>query len=134
MVQIDQKLKDAIAEVKILPLATASRDGIPNVVPMGSIWVIDEETIWIADNFMKKTLENVLENPHAALYVWSQSVGGCVQIKCDVTVEQSGENVGKMRAILHEKKPNLSGKSLLILKVKEIYECAPGPKAGELLG
>jgi len=134
MVQIDQKLKDAIAEVKILPLATASKNGIPNVVPMGSIWVIDEETIWIADNFMKKTLENVLENPHAALYVWSQGVGGCIQLKCDVTVEQSGENVEKMRATLHEKKPNLSGKSLLILKVKEIYECAPGPKAGELLG
>ncbi|MBR1369741.1 pyridoxamine 5-phosphate oxidase [Methanocalculus chunghsingensis] len=133
MVQIDQKLKDAIAEVKILPLATASKNGIPNVVPMGSIWVIDEETIWIADNFMKKTLENVLENPHAALYVWSQGVGGCIQLKCDVTVEQSGENVEKMRGILHETKPNLSGKSLLILKVKEIYECAPGPKAGELL-
>jgi len=133
MVQIEQKLKDAIAEVKILPLATASKDGIPNVVPMGSIWIIDEETIWIADNFMKKTLENVLENPHAALYVWSQGVGGCVQLKCDVTVEKSGEQVEKMRAILHEKKPNLSGKSLLILKVKEIYECAPGPKAGELL-
>ncbi|RQD79783.1 MAG: pyridoxamine 5-phosphate oxidase [Methanocalculus sp. MSAO_Arc2] len=133
MARIDEKLKDAIAEVKILPLATASKDGVPNVVPMGSIWVMDETTIWIADNFMKKTLQNVRENPRAALYVWSQSVGGCVQIKCTVTVETSGENVEKMRAMLHEKRPNLPGKSLLILSVTEFYECAPGPNAGILL-
>lgn len=133
MARIDEKLKDAIAEVKILPLATASKDGVPNVVPMGSIWVMDETTIWIADNFMKKTLQNVQENPRAALYVWSQSVGGCVQIKCTVTVETSGENIEKMRAMLHEKRPNLPGKSLLILSVTGLYECAPGPNAGVLL-
>ncbi|MDO8842554.1 MAG: pyridoxamine 5'-phosphate oxidase family protein [Methanocalculus sp.] len=133
MVTIDQKLKDSIAEVGILPLATASKEGIPNVAPMGSIWVMDEKTIWIGDNFMKKTIQNVLENPHAALYVWSRTIGGCVQLKCDVKVEKSGENVEKMRTILHEKKPNLPGKSLLILTVTEIYECAPGPNAGTLL-
>ncbi|MCP1661805.1 MAG: pyridoxamine 5'-phosphate oxidase family protein [Methanocalculus sp. MSAO_Arc1] len=133
MVHIDEKLKESIAEVRIVPLATASKDGIPNVVPMGSVWVMDEKTIWIGDNFMQKTLQNVLENPHAALYVWSQSVGGCVQLKCDVVVETSGENVEKMRAMIHEKKPNLPGKSLLILTVKEKYECAPGPNAGKLL-
>jgi predicted pyridoxine 5'-phosphate oxidase superfamily flavin-nucleotide-binding protein len=130
MAIIDEKLKEAITAVGILPLATASKDGIPNVVPMGSVWVIDEKTIWIGDNFMKKTLQNVLENPHAALYVWSREIGGCTQLKCDVKVEKSGENVEKMRAILHEKKPNLPGKSLLILTVTEIFNCAPGPNAG----
>ena len=52
MVKLDEKMKTAFSKVKIFPVATASKDGVPNVVPIGFCQLVDDETIWIADNFM----------------------------------------------------------------------------------
>lgn len=131
MVKLTQEMIEALKEVKVFPLATASKDGIPNVAPMASVFQIDPETIWIGDNFMVKTLKNVLENPKAALYVYGQSAKGCFQIKADVIVKTEGEEHAKMKEMIHAKKPNLAAKSLLILKVTEVYDCMPGPSAGQ---
>jgi predicted pyridoxine 5'-phosphate oxidase superfamily flavin-nucleotide-binding protein len=133
MTALTAEMKQAFEAVKVFPLATASRSGIPNVAPMGSVFLIDDETIWIGDNFMQKTLANLLENPKAALYVYGPGAKGCYQIKADVTVKTSGEEYEKMKAMIHEKKPNLPAKSLLILKITEVYECMPGADAGKRL-
>ena len=133
MTALTQEMMDAIREIKVFPFATASKNGTPNVAPMGSVFLIDPETIWIGDNFMVKSLANVLENPKAALYVHGPGVKGCFQIKADVIVKTSGEEHEKMKAMIHEKKPNLPAKSLLILKVTEVYECMPGAEAGRRL-
>jgi hypothetical protein len=36
--------------------------------------------------------------------------------------------------MIQEKKPNLPAKSLLILKITEVYECMPGTEAGKQIG
>ncbi|NLV27356.1 MAG: pyridoxamine 5-phosphate oxidase [Methanomicrobiales archaeon] len=133
MVALTQVMKDAFEAVKVFPLATASKAGVPNVAPMGSVFLMDDETIWIGDNFMKKTLQNVLENPKAAIYVYGAGAKGCFQIKGDVTVKTSGEEHAKMKAMIQEKKPNLPAKSLLILNITEVFECMPGAEAGNKL-
>ena len=61
MVALTEEMKAAFQAMKIFPVATASKDGWPNVVPIGFVELVDDETIWIADNFMKKTLANILE-------------------------------------------------------------------------
>jgi len=124
---------DAIKEIKVFPFATASKNGVPNVAPMGSVFQIDPETIWIGDNFMVKSLANVLENPKAALYVYGPGVKGCFQIKADVTVKTSGPEYEKMKEMIHAMKPNLPAKSLLVLKITEVFECMPGAEAGKRL-
>ena len=134
MTVLTEEMQIAFKAVKVFPLATASKSGIPNVVPMASVFLIDEKTIWIGDNFMQKTLANVLENPKAALYVYGAGAKGCLQIKADVTVKTSGEEHAKMKAMIHAKKPNLPAKSLLILKITEIYDCMPGTEAGKQIG
>ncbi|MDD1724048.1 MAG: pyridoxamine 5'-phosphate oxidase family protein, partial [Methanospirillum sp.] len=117
MAELTKEMMEAFDVVKVYPLATASKTGIPNVAPMGSVFLIDKETIWIGDNFMQKTLANVLENPKAALYVYGPGAKGCFQVKADVTVKTSGEEHAKVKVMIHEKKPNLPAKSLLILKI-----------------
>ncbi len=134
MTALTAEMQKAFEVIKVFPLATASKSGIPNVVPMASVFLIDEKTIWIGDNFMQKTLANVLENPKAALYVYGAGAKGCLQIKADVTVKTSGEEHAKMKAMIQEKKPNLPAKSLLILKITEVYECMPGTEAGKQIG
>lgn len=133
MVKLDEKMKTAFSKVKIYPVATASKDGIPNVVPIGFCHLEDDETIWIADNFMLKSLANLKENPNVAIYVWGPDTGGCFQIKGKASVIDSGEKFEKMRSLVHAAKPGLPAKTLMEVKITEVFQCAPGPDAGKKL-
>ena len=133
MVKLSEEMKTAFSKVKIFPVATASKDGIPNVVPMGFCQLVDDETIWIADNFMVKSLANLKENPHVAIYVWGPDTGGCFQIKGKADVIRTGEKFEKMKSIVHAAKPGLPAKTLIEVKIGEIFQCAPGPGAGQKL-
>ena len=117
--------------MKAYPVATASKEGWPNVVPIAFVEIVDDETIWIADNYMKKTLANVQENPRVAIYIWGPETKGCFQIKGDVEIKTSGPEFEKMQFTVRSKMSKAPAKSLLIMKIREVYECAPGPKAGE---
>jgi uncharacterized protein len=133
MVKLDEKMKTAFSKVKIFPVATASKDGIPNVVPIGFCQLVDDETIWIVDNFMIKSLVNLKENPNVAIYVWGSDTGGCFQIKGKATVIDSGDKFEKMKSIVHAAKPGLPAKALIEVQICEVFQCAPGPSAGQKL-
>lgn len=131
MVKLTEDIKTAFSKVKVFPVATASKDGIPNVVPMGFCKLMDDETIWIADNFMLKSLANLKENPNLAIYIWGPDTGGCFQIKGKADLFDSGEKFEKMRSIVHAAKPGLPAKTLIEVKINEVFQCAPGPGAGK---
>jgi uncharacterized protein len=133
MVKLTEDMKTAFSKVKIFPVATASKDGVPNVVPMGFCQLIDDETIWIADNFMLKSLANLNENPNLAIYVWGPDTGGCFQVKGKADLVNSGEKFEKMRSIVHAAKPGLPAKTLIEVKITEVFQCSPGPGAGKKL-
>ncbi|NYT07956.1 MAG: pyridoxamine 5'-phosphate oxidase family protein [Methanomicrobiales archaeon] len=46
-------------------MAPVSKDGEPNVAPMGAVFARDAETSGIGNHFMRATIQNVLENPRA---------------------------------------------------------------------
>ncbi len=52
-------MKTVFSKVKIFPVATVSKDEISNVVPIGFCQLVDNESIWLEDNFMVKSLENL---------------------------------------------------------------------------
>ena len=131
MVSITEEMKAALRTMKAFPVATASKDGWPNVVPIGFVELVDDETIWIADNFMKKTLANIQENPKVAIYVWGPETKGCFQIKGEVEIRTSGPEFEKMQFTVRSKMAKAPAKTLLIMKIREVYECSPGAKAGE---
>jgi len=133
MVKLTEEIKTAFSKVKIFPVATASKDGIPNVIPMGFCQLMDDETIWLADNFMFKSLANLKENPHVAIYVWGPDTGGCFQIKGKANVIDSGEKFEKMKSIVHAIKPGAPAKTLIEVKISEVFQCSPGPGAGNKL-
>jgi len=131
MVALTEEMKAAFRTMKAFPVATASKDGWPNVVPIGFVELIDDETIWIADNFMKKTLANIQENPKISIYVWGPETKGCFQVKGPVEIKTSGPEFEKMQFTVRSKMAKAPAKSLLIMTIQEIYECTPGPQAGE---
>jgi len=134
MAELTAEMKEACTKMKTFAVATASQNGIPNVVPIAFVQVKDSDTIWIADNFMKKTLANLNENPNISFFLWGPEIRGCTQVKGTVTLKTSGPEFEEMVKWVHAKTPTLPAKTLLIMKVTEIYSCTPGPTAGEKIG
>ncbi len=130
MTIITPELKEQMVKVGVLHLATASKAGVPNVAPMGAV-MIEDDTILIANNFMNKTMANILENPQVSVLVWSRDLGNCFQLKGTAEIMKDTPEHQKMRAMLEEKKPGAYPcKDLVVISVKEIFTCMPGANAG----
>ncbi|HJJ41716.1 MAG TPA: pyridoxamine 5'-phosphate oxidase family protein [Methanocorpusculum sp.] len=133
MALLTPELREQIAKVGIIHLATASKAGVPNAVPMGAVFPKDEEdTICIANNYMNKTLANIKENPQVSLLVWSRDIGNCFQLKGTAEIVKGDEDHKRIKALLDAKKPGaFPCKELVVIHIKEIYTCKPGPDAGK---
>lgn len=129
--KLTEEIKELMAKQGIFSLATASKDGIPNVVPIGMLFARENNCIWIVDNFMGKTLANIKENPIASFYVWNPEAKESYQVKGKVKIVDSGPDYEEAVAIAHKKRETLPAKNLLKFKVCEVYYTTPGPNAGK---
>jgi predicted pyridoxine 5'-phosphate oxidase superfamily flavin-nucleotide-binding protein len=128
---LKDELKEAI-EKNLVFLATASIQGVPNVVPIGFARPIDDETILIADNYMNKTRKNLDENPKLSLIV-SDAKTFPYQVKGTVEIFESGEYFDQVVEWAQNVMTELQPKSAILFKVEEIYSVRPGPEAGKKL-
>ena len=130
MVKLTAEMKEAFGKMKVFPVATATKDGAPNVIPLGIAWLISDDTVWFVDNFMNKTLSNLRVNPRIAFFIWGPEIKGCYQVKGVADIKANGREYDEMKAKINEKNPALPARSLVIVKITEIFECKPGPTAG----
>ncbi len=130
MVKLTAEMKEAFGKMKVFPVATATKDGTPNVIPLGIAELISDDTVWFVDNFMNKTLSNLRVNPKIAFFIWGTDIKGCYQVKGVAAIKTSGSEYEDMKAKMNEKHPALPARSLVIVKITEIFECKPGPTAG----
>jgi hypothetical protein len=133
MAKFTEEMLEEMKATGIISFATASKDGVPNVVPVGMIFMGEDGNIWLVDNYLNKTLANLKENPKAAFYIWSRDYKESFQIKGSVTIENSGADYLKAVGIAHSKKETYPAKNLIKMKVEEIYYVTPGEHAGEKL-
>ena len=113
------------------PIATASRSGIPNVVYVGFLKTLDDETILIADNYFNKTAANLKENQRMSILCYDAEAKKCYQIKGSVSVLTSGPIYEDMRKWVHDKNPKHPAKAAVVVKVEEIFDSVGGPGAGK---
>ena len=59
MLQLTQDMKDMLNQAQIWILATVDQEGIPNAVTINWCERIDDRTLMLIDNCMKKTTENI---------------------------------------------------------------------------
>ncbi|MCQ2070445.1 MAG: pyridoxamine 5'-phosphate oxidase family protein [archaeon] len=137
MAAISENVKKLFADhkegFKFYALATSSSTGVPNVVPIGFLWVANDDEIWVIDNYLKKTLANIKENPVAAAYAIGGTGKDCVQIKGPAVYENSGADYEAAVKMAHSVNPGFPAKGLVKIRVAEVYDTTPGPNAGELL-
>jgi len=76
--KLSEKVKETIAEIRPGIIATASRDGKPNVSAKGSFRVLDDDHVVFADISSPRTIANLKENPQVSvLVVHPKSMKGC---------------------------------------------------------
>ena len=132
MAKLNQRMKEIFEKQRPIVLATATQNGIPNVVPVAMKKIIDDETILISDQYLNKTRKNIEANPRVAITIWDKTEG--YQIKGTATMETSGPRFEETAQWVEERSKAinrpLKSKGALILKVTEIYCVSPGPDAG----
>jgi len=129
---LNQEMMDKIEKNNIVFLATAAEDGTPNVVPIGLAKPLDNKSVLLVANFMKKTIKNLENNSKASIIVGN--VSECpYQFKGTVKIEKSGENFEDAVEWAKSVMAQLNPFAAVILDVKEVYSVQPGPDAGKLV-
>ena len=133
MGKLSTALKNAIEKAELFPLATASDSGLPNVVPIKFVLIENDDELWLVDNFMDKTLQNLQQNPAAALNILIPDDNISFQIKGHTRIETEGANYQRMRDVVLKVKPDAPAKSLIVMDITEIFDCWPGNTIGQRL-
>lgn len=129
MVKLTEEVKESLKGVKTIFLATSSKAGVPNVVPMGAFKIIDDETMLLSDQFMQKSLANMKENPRVALSYWGEKGG--FQIKGTVTLHTNDQVFKDDVSWVKSIRETLNPKTAIVMKVTDVYVVKPGPDAGK---
>ena len=107
-------------------VATATADGVPNVVPIGNIKPLDNKTVIIADSYMMKSRVNLEKNPKMA-FVMHDAAKYPYQFKGTVKIFTSGEYYDEVVKWVKETAPLApKPKSAIIINIEEIYSVKVG--------
>ncbi len=129
MVKLTEEMKESLTGVKNIYLATSSKAGVPNVVPMGAFKLMDDETMLLSDQFMQKSLANMTENPKIALSFWGEKGG--FQLKGTVTLHKDDQVFKDDVTWVKGMKATLNPKTAIVMKITDVYAVKPGPDAGK---
>jgi len=130
MAKITKEMKDVIAKMKPPVVATAGRDGMPNVVPIGFTKVISDDEILLMDNYMNKTRANIEANPQVAISAWSLEDKIGFQFKGKARIETSGKLFEEGIEWVKAKRPHTTPRAAIIIKIEEIFLIGSDEKAG----
>ncbi len=131
MVKMPPDVRETLEKQKPVPIATASKNGMPNVVFVGLLKIIDDENLMLVDNFFQKTAQNLMENPKISILCYNGETKKSFQIKGSTTMCKEGENYDQMKKWVQGVNPKLPAKGCLMVKIEEIYNAMWGPEAGK---
>ena len=131
MAKITEEMKEVVAKTKGFAIATATKDGVPHVIPAAFGKVLSEDELLLVAVFMKKTLENIKANPRIAVSVWDMESLKGYEFKGNARVETSGKAFDDAVNMVKSLMPQLNAKGAVIVKVDSIFIRSPGPDAGK---
>jgi predicted pyridoxine 5'-phosphate oxidase superfamily flavin-nucleotide-binding protein len=130
--RLTEDAKRVLAQMKVTPVATASKEGVPNVVPMTFVKLLDDAAVLVADNYMDKGARNLEENPQIAVCAWDLETKRAYQIKGIAEVHRSGPAFDDTVAWVKESKPDIAAKAAVILRVTNVFVCHSGERGKDV--
>lgn len=132
MAVMPAEVQDLFKKVSDVVFTTASADGQPNSCIVGMKAVIDDETVYLSDQFFKKTLANVQANPKVAIVFWE----GINAFELHGTARYVNEGPefeaqkAWVDAAFEQMGKPIKAKGGCFVHVDAVFTSAPGPMAG----
>lgn len=127
--RLNKEVEEIFTSEPCHQLATASTTGLPNISNIGAKYLLDDGRIVVVDNYMKKTLANLLENPEVAILV--RKGGVSYQIKGTAEYATSGKIYEEAHAWMKARNKERPAKGAVIVTVHAVYNSMGGADAGE---
>jgi len=131
MVSIPQHVQEFMLG-KMGWVATATREGVPNVTPKGTVRILDDQHVIFADLFSLKTRQNLEQNPQVAVTVIDPATAKGYQLKGKAELVSSGPLYEDMAAKIKQSSASMPPvKYVVKITVESIYDQSVGPDAGK---
>jgi len=131
MVSIPKQVQEFLAG-KMGWVGTATRDGVPNVTPKGTLRLLDDQHVIFADLFSLKTRQNLEQNPKVAVTVIEPNGTNGYQIKGTAELLTSGPLYDQVAAQLKQQSASLPAPKYVVqITVEAVYDQSVGPNAGK---
>ena len=135
MAIMSAEVQELFKTVKDVVFTTAREDGQPNSCVVGMKAVIDDETVYLSDQFFKKTLTNVQANPKVAIVFWQGSEA--YELYGTARYVNEGAEFEAQKAWVDAAFEGMGlpikAKGGCFVHVDEVFSSAPGPTAGQKL-
>ncbi len=113
-------------------VATAARDGTPNVSIKGSLRLLDDEHLVFADIYSLKTRKNLQENPRVAIMVYEEASRRGYMFKGSAELLANGPLYDKTVENMKKVMPQLPAPKYVVkVTVESIYDQSAGPNGGK---
>ena len=117
MGKLDETVKMLIGEIRPALVATASRDGKPNVSAKGSFRVLDDDHVAFTDVNSPRTIANLKENPQMSIICLDSNRRSC-RIWGTAEVLDSGPLYDEVATAMAAR--NMTPKHIVSVKVDEV--------------
>ena len=135
MAVMSAEVQALFKEVKDVVFTTARADGQPNSCIVAMKAVVDDETVYLSDQFFKKTLENVQANPKVAIVFWKGTEA--YELYGTARYVNEGEEFTSQKewvdAAFEKMGLPIKAKGGCYVHIDEVFSSAPGPQAGNKL-
>ena len=126
-----KRARELMSHGKVMALATSSRGGDPNVVPMQQCWWYDDDTMLVGDFFMKATKANIQENDRVSFTVWQDAPREGYKFNGQAEYVTSGPEYDSANNEMKKKMPEKNFKGVVVIRVESVYDITSGPTAGQ---
>ena len=129
------EVQELFTSVPNVAFSTATTDGQPNTCIVGMKKIIDDETVYMSDQFFKKTLANLQANPKVAITFWEG--GKAYQLHGTATYINEGaqfeEQAAWVNAAFEGMGLPIKTKGGAFVHVDAVFSSAAGATAGDQL-
>ncbi|MBR3181322.1 MAG: pyridoxamine 5'-phosphate oxidase family protein [Eggerthellaceae bacterium] len=135
MAVMSAEVQELFKKVHNVAFSTASLDGQPNTCIVAMKAVIDDETVYLSDQFFKKTLANLQANPKVAITFWEGNEA--YELYGTMRYVNEGEEFEAQKAwvdaAFEKMGLPIKAKGGCFVKVESVFSSSPGPNAGDKL-
>ena len=135
MAKLTPEMQETLAACHPVVFATANAEGQPNCNYIGMHKILDDETIYMSDQFFLKTKANLLANPKVAVIFMGD--GGAFQVYGTAKYIDEGPQFEELKAWadagFKEMGKPVTAKGGAVIHIDAIYSTAPGPDSGKQL-